>query len=238
MSKVQILPLGVGSGTTAILYGEASSSFAIMVNNECRLLVDLGFGVTRSALHYLKTMPTNLYITHNHLDHSGELPVIWQIQAKAGKKLSIWSALEVESKLKNYRLNETYQEGINYDELIDWHTANIAGFTIIDSELKIKIRKSQHSEPCYGFILFYMGKAILSYSGDSGYDTAYFDWLGESPQVIIDARNNGSYDHASFDQIIEFKKRHSSKIYIIHYGRLQDAPNNLEALTPGAVIDL
>ena len=55
--------------------------------------------------------PENVFITHNHLDHAGELPVFFYLEArrrfKEGlPKLRILCGPEVEEKIKTHRLNE------------------------------------------------------------------------------------------------------------------------------------
>ena len=55
--------------------------------------------------------PRNVFITHNQLDHAGELPMLFAYESKrrdmAGEpRLRVLSGPEVEHKLKTYRLNE------------------------------------------------------------------------------------------------------------------------------------
>ena len=55
--------------------------------------------------------PRNVFITHNHLGHSGELPMLFAFESKrrhlAGEpRLRVLSGPEVEHKLKTYRLEE------------------------------------------------------------------------------------------------------------------------------------
>ena len=55
--------------------------------------------------------PRNVFITHNHLDHAGELPMLFAYESKrrylAGEpRLRVLSGPEVEHKLKTHRLDE------------------------------------------------------------------------------------------------------------------------------------
>lgn len=55
--------------------------------------------------------PRNVFITHNHLDHAGELPMLFASESKrrylAGEpRLRVLSGPEVEYKLKTHRLDE------------------------------------------------------------------------------------------------------------------------------------
>ncbi|MDX2278074.1 MAG: MBL fold metallo-hydrolase [Saprospiraceae bacterium] len=236
---LEILTLGAGSGTTAILSGEPSTAFAVMINNKCPLLIDLGFGVTRSILTFLKEIPEYIYITHNHLDHAGELPVVSQLVYKSGRKLKIWSAAEVTFRLKSFRMAEINTSGLDIEQIIEWKTLNDTIYNDITPDIRIKISKSQHSEPCYGLILEYKHQVVFAYSADSGYNEAYYKWLSEAPVIILDGRLAASSDHAGFNQIEDFMRKHPEKhIYVVHYGQLKDKPYHLNALKSGDRIKL
>lgn len=233
-NKIEILPIGVGNGTTAILYGEPSTSFAVLINGECEILIDIGFGVTQSTIKLLGKIPNKILITHNHLDHAGELPVVAQIIKKRGERLTVFSAIEVQEKLKNHRLDEIKGSGQNIENLIEWRALSINEYILVAENVSVKIKKSLHSEPCYGFVLAFKDEIILSYSADSGFDFDYFTWLAQAPIMIVDGRNTGSTDHASFKEIADFEKCQGSKnIYIVHYGQTIDKPNDLKILEVG-----
>jgi ribonuclease BN (tRNA processing enzyme) len=237
--SIEILPIGVGNGTTAILHGEPSTSFAILINGECAMLVDIGFGVTRSAINLLGKIPNKILITHNHLDHAGELPVVAQLIKKKGERLTVFSAIEVQKKLKTYRLDEIKGSGQEIENLIEWKTLSKDEFISISEGLSVKIKKSLHSEPCYGFVLAYKDEIILSYSADSGFDLDFFTWLAQAPIMVVDGRNTGSIDHASFKEIADFEKSQKSKtIYVVHYGQIKDKPTDLKILEVGNKIKI
>ncbi|WP_299213807.1 MBL fold metallo-hydrolase [uncultured Dokdonia sp.] len=231
--------LGVGSGTTEILYGEPSSSFCILNKEKCILQVDIGFGVTRAIKKHLEIFPKTIYISHNHLDHAGELPVVSQVFKDQHSKLQILSAPKVQEKLKKHRLNEIDNGGLNIDELIDWQKIEPEQIFHINESFSIEIMQAQHSEICYGFRLSYRNKLILAYSADSGYNKAYYEWLSKAPVMILDGRIKSSKDHASFDEIAEFSSSLKEKeIYILHYGRSIDKIDNLKCLIPGQLFTL
>ena len=55
--------------------------------------------------------PRNVFISHNHMDHSGELPMLFAVESKrrylAGEpRLRVLCGPEVEHKLKTHRLDE------------------------------------------------------------------------------------------------------------------------------------
>ena len=117
--KVEIMALGTGKGATAIYKGECSSSLLLLLNNEPKLLIDIGLGVT---LQYQTLFPLLLlppiFITHNHSDHSGELPVV--VVTENGKRkligekpIEIYAQKIVKEILLKFRMQEIYSAGEN-----------------------------------------------------------------------------------------------------------------------------
>ena len=236
---IDLLVLGVGAGASHILHNVTSSSFAIMKEGECLLLVDMGLGVTRTVMKHTGKIPDQVYISHNHLDHSGELPVTAQIKAKEGNRLRVLSAPEVERRIKDHRLDEIKGSGVDIETLINWQTLDLEDKNSIDSSMSIIVKQGQHSEECYGFKLYYEDQEILAYSADSGYNEAFYEWLSTAPVLILDGRSVSSYDHASFQEIKEFENNlKDKKIYVTHYGTKENQPSNLRGLIPGEIIKL
>ena len=69
------------------------------------------FGHPYFAFPAYNQFPRNVFITHNHLDHAGELPLLFEFESKrrrsAGeRRLRVLSGPEVQQKLKTYRLDE------------------------------------------------------------------------------------------------------------------------------------
>ena len=55
--------------------------------------------------------PRNVFISHNHMDHSGELPMLFAVESKRRReacepRLKVLCGPEVEHKLKVHRLDE------------------------------------------------------------------------------------------------------------------------------------
>lgn len=48
-----------------------------------------------------------------------------------------------------------------------------------------------------GFVLYFKDKPILGYCVDSGFKEDVFDFFFQASTVIVDARDNGSKEHAS-----------------------------------------
>jgi ribonuclease BN (tRNA processing enzyme) len=234
-----LLPLGTGAGTTTVLYGDPSTSFAILLDEECRLLVDLGYGVVRQALRLLNTVPANVYISHNHSDHAGDLPVVALRSAAAGKPLTFWSEPEVERRLKEHRLHEFREAGAGPEDIARWKATPAGVETAIDPDLSLVPHKSLHSETCFGFVLNFRGQAVLGYSADSGFCEEFYAHLLAAPVLVLDGRSEGSREHASFAELAAFARSFPSKrLYVTHYGRPEEAPTMLSALRLGEPVEL
>jgi ribonuclease BN (tRNA processing enzyme) len=234
-----LLPLGTGAGSTTVLYGEPSTSFAILLGQECRLLVDLGYGVARQALHFLRSMPANVYISHNHSDHSGDLPVVALKNASQGEPLTIWSEPEVERRLKEHRLHEFREAGALPEDLARWLATPENVETAIDRGFSLVTHRGQHSESCFGFVLRFRGQPLLGYSADSGFYEELYTHLLEAPVLVLDGRAQGSTEHAGFAEIESFAQRFPAKrIFVTHYGRPDEAPARLNHLRLGEPVEL
>lgn len=234
-----LLPLGTGAGATTVVYGDPSSAFAILLGEECRLLVDLGYGIARQAIRLLGSLPTRVYISHNHSDHSGDLPVAALRSAFEGRPFTIWSEPEVQRRLKEHRLHEFREGGILPEDMAEWIETPEFVETHLDEDFSLTPHRGQHSERCFGFVLRFRGEAILGYSADSGYDEGLYKHLLEAPIVILDARAQGSPEHASFDEIEAFARSIPSKrLLVTHYGRPDEAPATLEHLRLGEPVEL
>lgn len=235
-----LLPLGTGAGATTVLYGDPSTSFAILLGDECRLLVDLGYGVARQALQLLKSIPTNVYISHNHSDHSGDLPVVAVRSANQGKPLTIWSEPEVEWRLREHRLHEFREAGAMPEDIAQWRSTPENIETAVAPDFSLVPHKGLHSETCFGFVLRFRGQAVLGYSADSGFFRELYAHLLEAPILILDGRSQGSSEHASFEEIESFARSipASKKVFVTHYGRPDEAPANLNYLRLGESLEL
>jgi ribonuclease BN (tRNA processing enzyme) len=239
MTRPTLLPLGTGAGSTTVFHGEPSSSFAILLGGETRLLVDLGYGVVRRALRWLGEMPARVYISHDHSDHCGELPVVARERAGAGAPLTIWSAPEVARRLQEHRLHEFREAGARPEDLARWVLAPEGVETPIDGDLSLTPHRSQHSETCYGFVLRFRGEPVLGYSADSGWNRRFYAQLAAAPLLVLDARATGSADHASFAEVAAFAAAAPGKrILVTHYGLPGEAPGDLPALREGVPVEL
>jgi hypothetical protein len=110
--QLQLVVLGVGAGATHVYHGQCSSSFLLMAGDSPLLLIDSGYGAVHAARrHTGGRLPTHVYISHNHSDHAGELPVLLAVQAAAGSRMTVLAERQVMQRLQQHRLAELQSTG-------------------------------------------------------------------------------------------------------------------------------
>jgi hypothetical protein len=79
--------------------------------------------------------------------------------------------------------------------------------------LHIRCVRSQHSELCYGFLLYRSVRSqggagpggglvpLLGWSADSGCSAELYRQLAAAPVLLLDARRQPSHEHAGFEQL-------------------------------------
>jgi len=229
-NKVELYCIGTGNGTTAVLHGKPSSSVLIAQGGKPLLMADVGSGVLKPCREKLayNEFPRNVFISHNHMDHSGELPILFAVESKrrylAGEpRLRVLCGPEVEHKLKTYRLDEMLTL-YKPEQVADWVVCRPNGDPVYLDEEKqffIKVYRTLHDEVCYGFVLYFEDEPILGYCVDSGFKKDVYEFFFQASTVIVDARENGSKEHASFKEVVDFVKQSkftNTNVYITGYG--------------------
>ena len=79
------------------------------LNGTCKIL--LAANTFRFQVAAENKFPRNVFISHNHMDHSGELPMLFAVESKrryeaCEPRLKVLCGPEVEHKLKVHRLDE------------------------------------------------------------------------------------------------------------------------------------
>jgi ribonuclease BN (tRNA processing enzyme) len=222
----ELICLGTGNGTTHVFEGMPSTAFAALKDGEPWLLVDCGTGVIRSALERLGRLPATLFITHNHLDHSGELPYI----AKAlDARPRVLCHSEVLRLLQDVRLHDAPEDQQRMIGQIDWVTADEHQQIWLEDGWRFDLHSAQHGYTCFGFVLSCHDQPIFSYSADSGFDAAYYAFLSRAPVMIVDARPNGGRYHAALEEVEAFAHQHPNHtLRVVHHGGIAHtfrAPN-------------
>jgi len=245
--------LGVGKGATAVYSNQTSSSFALVhrSTNECVLLIDIGLGSIFALQKYLNNpniKPRQVFVSHNHTDHSGELPVYIANEA-IQSSVRIYCYTGIQTRLRQHRCAELDSSTTDLFKNVQWIMCDESQTVDLDSgdpnsKLKIRVQRSQHSELCAGFILYENDEPILSFSGDSGFNEPFYTFLWTAPIILVDGRATSTYEHASFDEILNFYKKIGTqrRVFVYHYGLESEKPtfpiNDVSAISPGQVIQL
>eukprot|EP01062_Namystynia_karyoxenos_P029932 TRINITY_DN22419_c0_g1_i1.p1 TRINITY_DN22419_c0_g1~~TRINITY_DN22419_c0_g1_i1.p1 ORF type:complete len:587 (+),score=183.28 TRINITY_DN22419_c0_g1_i1:89-1762(+) len=253
MVRIDLLCLGTGKASTHIYHGEPSTGFVVLQDGEPAVLLGAGLGIVRSCMHYCNRIPDVIYISHNHSDHTGELPLLLSVEAGKGRRKRVIAEGEVMRRLLEHRLAE-YHESISLSarklsDLADFIDAQEGQPCPLTDLFSIVPHRAQHSERCFGFVLLCGGQPVLGWGADSGYSPDYYEALAAAPVLVLDARAGGSYDHASFEDVIEYE-RHASQhgaprqhpdgltIYVSCYGTQQEAPTLPQPLRIGQTLVL
>ncbi|CAE7200618.1 unnamed protein product [Symbiodinium natans] len=251
--------LGTGAGRTAVYDGECSSSWALAYDRRPFFLADLGLGVCKQALRYLGEIPSTIFISHNHSDHAGELPVVLAVEGLQKRRpMSVIAEPEVLARLRVYRMHELLSTGIDMSEFATWVPAP-EGFRVgIQSEaglVHLTTHRAQHSELCFGARLD-IGSLSVGWTSDSGFSPSLLGSLNCPSLLLIDARKVGGHEHASFKEIAEYVANNENveflgapvaghlftpregicQLAIIGYGSSAEAPARADGIPSSAVL--
>lgn len=259
---MELLCLGVGAGKTMVYEGEPSSAFLLRsaegapgqdrLRDRGLLLVDCGFGVARACLRHVASLPHLIYVSHNHTDHAGELPVILAVERSrpGGRRRTVVAERRVAAVLRERRLYETSAVGA-YDA--DWILLEQGVIVPIGYGLAMRaVGPCQHTELCFGFVLYRElqhrdllcthtndhtsapgsngcqpnYQAMFSFTADSGFSPDLFRQLAEAPVLLADGRQVGTAEHASFEELLAWQvtEGYKGRLVVYHYGSLGEAP--------------
>ncbi|KAF6262498.1 beta-lactamase-like protein [Scenedesmus sp. NREL 46B-D3] len=203
MPKLDVLCLGVGAGATAVYdpEGGCSSSFLLTVDAVPVLLLDVGLGVVRAALTCAGRLPDHVYISHNHTDHAGELPVLLAVESQRGAGLSVLAEPSVLNTLLTHRLHELRSTGRQLSDFGSFAACPAGQLHELGGGLALLPLKSRHAERCFGLLLYWQGQPLLGWSADSGYDAALYSALSVAPVLLLDGRPKATSEHAGYAQL-------------------------------------
>lgn len=109
--RLTLTVLGTGAGATAVYSGEPSSAFVLSVNGTPVLLADVGLGTVQQCVRLVGSLPACVYVSHNHTDHAGELPVLLAVEAARAATKHVYAHPDVARRLQQHRLHELHSTG-------------------------------------------------------------------------------------------------------------------------------
>ncbi|MEO0752736.1 MAG: MBL fold metallo-hydrolase [Pseudomonadota bacterium] len=224
--------LGTGKGATNFLTGRPSTAYVLCRDGAPVLLMDCGAGVGRSLMAEVgDDLPRHIYISHNHSDHTGDLPVYMANQhAQTGIPIELYGHADVLSFVAKHRLHELDHAGHPAAQSALWHAAD-AENCLVAAGLRLRLFKTEHSYLCYGFVAqdARTGAPVLGWSADCRYDLAIYDRITQAPVVILHARAEQSQEHASFDEVDAHAQHHPDTAFYVAHHDISDhvfrAPN-------------
>ncbi|MEQ8204891.1 MAG: MBL fold metallo-hydrolase [Woeseia sp.] len=222
--------LGAGQGASQVYAGQCSSAAVVTLDGKPACLIDIGFGVTRACLQQFAALPGNIIVTHNHSDHSAELPVVLRVEQAEGRTLSVFAEQEVSRRLQVHRLAE-HAEVLPATRLANWHSPAANERIALTADLDIEFVSGSHSEHACGVLLYHAGKLVMGYTGDSLASEPLYGRIAAAPTRIYDARPAPSRWHATFDDLAGCL---DERAWIVGHGYTRDnAPPDLPFLFGG-----
>jgi ribonuclease BN (tRNA processing enzyme) len=217
--KISLKILGVGGGAAKVLNNQCSTAWVLLIDDAPVLLFDAGLGVTVEYQAAFDALPERLYISHNHSDHAGELPVLLAVQQAQGTTCRIIAHQDVMEKLVSHRLDELRSTGIPFSDY--FHPVSLADEQpyAIGPNLYLKTIPTRHAETCYAALIYLGDKLLIGWSADSGFHPALYDAILQAPVCLIDARRKGNPDHVSFAELANYLKDQAPhpNIFIVGY---------------------
>ncbi len=238
MDSLDIVCLGVGKGASCVMKGMPSTSFAVRLNGHPVLLVDCGAGIALSCHRHLGEIPSTIYVSHNHMDHTGDLPIAVGFTKTQPRLLGHPSVLQI---VKEHRFHDGAEVQRNTIKTVEWIEPDKDGVIHLQDDLSIHLFQTIHSYICFGFVLKKDGKDILGYSADSAFSESIYKRITQSPIAIVDGRDQGNHDHASLSDIDQFGSLVSDcAIYVVHYetSNYMFRSPNVHFLAEGDIIPL
>ncbi|KAF8073056.1 hypothetical protein HT031_000717 [Scenedesmus sp. PABB004] len=249
---LELVVLGVGAGATAV-YGDGSggascsSAFLLLHGGRPLLQLDLGLGATRAtrATGAAEVAPA-IYVSHNHTDHAGELPVVLAVESQRGRRLKVLAEPGVLRTLTTHRLAELASTGRPLDAFAALTPCAAGQLHDLGGGLGLLPLRARHAERCFGLLLFWRGAPVLGWSGDSGYDARLYASLAAAPLLLLDGRPGASSEHAGFAQLAAAAASGlfgGAQLCVYGYGAACDAPSaaafpGLRGVAPGEVLTL
>jgi len=256
---LSVIALGVGAGASSVYDGEASSAFLLLDSDgEPLLLLDAGLGATAAALRHCGRLPRHIYISHNHTDHAGELPVILAVEsarrtatATTGSTstrgtapappppalTTVLAERAVMRRLREHRLHELLSTGRPLDtfahfvELQEGVRTELGGGAAAAAGARLAVTplRAQHAEVAFGLLIERDGAPVLGWTADSGCCERLLARLAAAPAVLVDARAQGSAEHAGFDEVAAACSGSGAlrgrSVYVYGYGCVGQAPS-------------
>ena len=243
---MEILTIGTGVGATGVYGDEPCSSIVLLVNNQPKLLVDAGFGVTKEFYRqFSKEMRIpSVYLTKSHASQTAELPVILQVENdKRQKKMEESFKIFCHNDIKEKLTQKLEEYELSHSAWVDVPEIDVGNNNNND---KIKLTEEisfnclSDQKGCYSLLVYYLDSPLFSYSGEFHYSPELFRRLVSlNPTVILSAQKHSPNQHWNFEEAEKVILRESTmnvNFFITSYGKQSvkyDPSPPLVPLRPG-----
>eukprot|EP00929_Paragymnodinium_shiwhaense_P088596 TRINITY_DN4890_c1_g1_i6.p1 TRINITY_DN4890_c1_g1~~TRINITY_DN4890_c1_g1_i6.p1 ORF type:complete len:301 (+),score=56.90 TRINITY_DN4890_c1_g1_i6:80-982(+) len=262
--QLELVCLGVGVGKSMVYDGQPSSSFLLRTRDRYGgvqqvagqeekgqgiLLLDCGLGVTRACLQHVEAVPPFIYVSHNHTDHAGELPVVLSVERArpGGCKRTVIAEKQVAKVLQERRLYETTPKGAY---AANWFECAVGEKVTLGNGLILEVvGPCQHGELCYGLLVYKQvtgreDELLFGFTADTGFSPSFMEKFLPAPVLLADARRSATHEHASFEELRNWRSTaaYKGRTFIYHYGLAHEAPSDadldagMEIAKPGEIL--
>ncbi len=109
--------------------------------------------------------PPYVYISHNHTDHAGELPVVAAVAcAQQAPAMTLLAQRDVLNRLLQHRLHELQSTGLPVNAFLTPVALEQGQQHTLPEGLSIQPVRARHAELCFGLIVRWHGHAVLGWT--------------------------------------------------------------------------
>jgi ribonuclease BN (tRNA processing enzyme) len=255
MSKVSLIPLGVGEAFTAQYY---TSSLILGIDGEW-LLIDCPHPVRKMLREASDSAglakPLDLdrihavAVSHLHADHCCGLEDFGYYSFFAlGRRAKILMHPDASSRLWDGLLAAgmelvqdqpdtapSQKQLSDYFELIDLNTSE----PVKCGPFSVECRRTIHSVPTFAFRITAGGR-VFGYSADTAYDPTLLEWLAQADLIVHEATTLAHTDvHTPYEKLAALPAPLRSRMRITHYPDDFDVDSSLiEPLRQGRIYEV
>jgi ribonuclease BN (tRNA processing enzyme) len=245
MSRLRLLPLGIGNAFSAVSY---SSCLALEADGRW-LLIDCPHPILKMMREASLAAGVTLYpadvdavaLTHLHADHvSGLEGLAYYCYFFLHRRLELLAHRSVSEHLWSGHLSAgmKYSRPAPGGPVVERHFADYFdlhdlpdGRAVVSGPFAVSAFPATHSVPTTAFLVEAAGRTF-GYSADTSYNPELIDWLSRADLIVHEA--NGDYPHTPYERLAALPEELRRKMLVIHYPDGFDSPNReVELLRQG-----
>ncbi|MEW6731042.1 MAG: MBL fold metallo-hydrolase [Acidobacteriota bacterium] len=226
---VSVFVLGVGDAFSerynSSSFVVSAGDFHLMIDCPERVRKTIREARERAHRHLEIAMLNHVLITHLHGDHVGGLEAFGFYKFFVEKvRTNLYAAPTVLEELWPRRLSVAMQDLYSPDfstrhrmRLEDYfHTYPL--YDVTENEIgpfRLRLRRTRHHIPTYGFVLEHEGRTVLAYSADTTFDEDHIKFLSAATLII---HETGPGVHTDYEKLLTLPAELRARMRLIHYG--------------------